>query len=190
MLMKRFLIFLFVIPCLLACGNHSTNNSGDGQDSDVVINENDDVAADSDSIDFAYDEEFANELAENQKDDSDEDRACALAEAGFWEGDSLEHDQYVILFNYLLDHNESELEGPIADFIFEYFKSDNHCKEFDSYFKLYSDPSLLESLTFEILSSWSNENESISESDFKAKFPYLFGNGCVKYFKSFMALEN
>ncbi len=187
--MKGIIYILGSILVLTSCGNVSLKSDGRTADSITVANISDSMPDGAQPAGFAYDSAYCAELSANVKRMSDVDRIGTLANSSFWASDSLSREQSLLLMNYLIEHQESDKDAAIADFMFEYFQSEEHFKNFDSYFKLYSDASILESLTFEIMSAWSNENESISEDDFKSKFKYLYDNDCLKYFKTFTSLE-
>lgn len=183
------IISLLVYVCITSCGNTGNVGVNDNDSDSITVVDESETEEVQDSLCLGHDSLFCIDLAKNITEMSDVARVNLLADSKFWSEDTLSKQQYIVMFNYLIDHQYVEKDEQIADFMFEHFKSDASFKEFDAYYKLYPDPLILETLTFELMSAWSNENESISESDFKSKFRYLSSNGCMKYFRTLKALE-
>lgn len=188
--MKKY-IAVFLLMVLASCGSEPTTTIQPCEsDSLTVVDEEAAFEESVDSLKIDCDSLFCAELSANMKKMTDDQRVSQLASSSFWtSADTLTRQQYILLFNYLIDHQNEKFDDQIGDFIFEHFQSKAHFEDFDTYYKQYSDPCILEALTFSIISSWKNESESITEKDFKSKFRYLYNNGCVKYFRMLESLE-
>lgn len=189
--MNKTSVFILPLLFLLSCGGGQiTPAAVDGDADSITVVDELDAGEGVDSSRICRDSAFCDELARNMKVMTDAQREARLAESSFWQEDTLSREQYVVLFNYLTDHQSDGKAELIADFMYEHFNSSESFSHFDAYFRLNPDSAILESLTFDLISAWSNENEDISESDFKSKYRYLHKKGCVKYLKTLMALEN
>ena len=174
---------------LASCGADSTSKVQPCEDDSLTVVDEENTIAVSDSAEFDCQSDFCNELKSNSKEMTDDQRIKLLADAEFWKADTLTKQQYIVLFNYLRDHQNEAFDDQIGDFLFEHFQNKSHFADFDVYYKQYSDPNILEALTFRIISSWKNENESITEKAFKNKFNYLYNKGCIKYLRMLESLE-
>lgn len=183
-------IAIVMLLVLASCGAESDSKIEPCEaDSVTVVDEESETMENGDSIRFECDSLFSAELSTNLKTMSDDQRVKLLSESKFWLADTLNRQQYIVLFNYLLDHQNEEYDAQIEDFIFEHFQRKSNFVIFDSYYKQYTDPCILEALTFDIITAWKNENESITEKAFKNKFRYLYNNGCLKYYRMLESLE-
>ena len=185
--MKKSLGIILLLVFVSACSNsrHSSSLAGNG-DSVTVLDAPDGESESASSVNGTA---FKQEMQLNRKNMTDAMRVSKLSNPDFWNVDTLDRKSYVLLFNYLIDHEKNNMDDQINDFEFEYFRNSSHFIGFDKYFKQNPDDGILEALTYDIIHSWSNENENISEKDFKTNFQYLYEKGCMKYFKTIEQLD-
>ena len=188
--MNKYIVFSALL-FLTACGTEPNTNKVQPceDDSVTVVDEASEIVVSGDSATFTCDIDFCRELKKNMEQTTEEQRIQQLANNQFWAADTLTSQQYAVLFNYLLDHQENKYDDQIGDFIFEYFQTNVRFRDFDHYYDQYPNPNILEALTFSIVSSWKNENESITEKAFKTKFGYLYSKCCIKYLMMLESLE-
>ena len=178
--------FLYAVLCCYAAScvsNAGSETGGEGETDSITVSDfADSLMADSTS--------FQRAVLRNRRNMNNAEREKTLADPDFWKNDTLNEKQYAILFNYLILNDKEETGNEqITDFIYQYYKADRHFDEFDMYFAQTPNEGILESLTFNILVGWSNEDENISEAAFKRRYKYLTKHGCLKYFKTMEQLE-
>lgn len=178
-------IILFIISSILfSCNSNGNKYSNIQKKKDTTFNEN--VSVDKNSS-------FVNELRINRECMTDSQRADILVSGNFFDSKSSKKDEYIVYFNYLLEHSFEGFDEAITQYTYSMFiKYPSKFSELDSY-RLFLNERQKEVVLCKITNQLSSELvfkdsiANVSETDFGKMFPFLKLHGCVKYFTKMKA---
>jgi len=173
------IIFFIISLMLLSCNFNANKNSKIQKNNDKVVKEN------------KYEAEkmsFVDELRKNRECMKDSQRADILVSGDFFESKSSKKNEYILYFNYLLEHSYEEFDETITQYTYSMFiKYPSKFLELD-YYRLFLNGSQKEVVLYKITNQLSSELifkdsiSNVSETEFGKMFTFLKDHGCIKYF--------